>query len=283
MKKSLKILYTILIVIVVLLVIVIGAVFLFANSAIKVGVQTQASKALGVPVTLKNVDLSILGGKLELNGLDVGNPEGFGYPHLLKLNQTKVAVDIGSLTSDTVQIKQILLDGMEVYFEQKGLGSNLKTVLNNIPKTEEQPKPEPEPQKEGKKLNVQELELRNIVVHVKLMQLPGQEEPKGLIIRLDPIKLTDIGTEKDLNIGLVSQEVLAAIAVGIAKQGAGVIPDDLLGDLSSGVKKLGAMGTSVVGEGTKAITEGGKTITEEGKKITEGIKGIFGGKKDTNQ
>src|SRR3989339_838390 len=139
MKKSLKILYTLLLVIVILLVIAIGAVFLFANSAVKIGVQTQASKALCVPVTVKDVDLSILGGTRELNSLDVGNPPGFGYPNLLSLNQTKVAVDIGSLTSDAVQIKQILLNGMEVYFEQKGLGSNLKTVLNNIPKTEEQP------------------------------------------------------------------------------------------------------------------------------------------------
>ncbi|MHC4467269.1 MAG: hypothetical protein ACYSYW_12025 [Planctomycetota bacterium] len=101
MKKKLKkILSIILGAILVLIIIIVLAITLFANTAIKKGVQIAGTKALGVNVDVNSVNLSILRGRIAINNLVIDNPPEYKHEKMLQLKNCVVDVDVGSLMSD---------------------------------------------------------------------------------------------------------------------------------------------------------------------------------------
>ena len=75
MKVLRKLLIIIPLVIVILLIAVVVAIGMFADRAVKIGVEKGGSSALPVAVKLGSADVSILGGKLALNDLAIENPK----------------------------------------------------------------------------------------------------------------------------------------------------------------------------------------------------------------
>lgn len=267
MKTKKVVLNFILLPVVILLVILVAAFFLVGTGLIKSGVEKAASSALGVPVTIKDIDLSILQGYVAIKGLVVKNPPGYANETLLELGEATVNLDIGSLMSNTVKIQLIKLDGTKLTIEQKGLSNNLKEILDKLPKEEK--KAEPKPEEEGKNLHINRLEITSTNVRVKLLPIPGKSDTVSL--KLDPIIMNNLGTDKKLSIGILTAKVLEAMATGIAKQGAGLLPDDMVKGIGSSLEKAAEIG--------KAATDEGKKALESGKEAVEGIKGLLGGKK----
>ena len=282
MKKSLKIIYAIVAVIAILLIVAVIAINLFADSAVKMAIETAGTKALKVEVTVDNVDLSILGGKIGFQKLVIDNPPGYKHERLLELGEATIAVETGSLLTDIINIKDIRLDGVNVVLEQKGVTSNnLQDIMKSLPAKDKEPAEPAEPG--GKKLHIDNLEITNTQVKVKLLPVPGKADT--LTLKLDPIKMTDLGGENDIDMVALARKVLLALAGGIAKQGAGILPKEMLGSLTSQLGKLGALPTAFVDKGGKLLDAGkdvgGDTIKGAGgatKGITDGIKGLF--KKD---
>jgi hypothetical protein len=264
MKKLRKVLAIILAVIVVLVVVVVVLVNLFADRAVKVGIEAAATKALNVGVTVDNVDISIMAGKLTLGNLVINNPPGYQYDKLLQLQNAKITVDIRSLLSDTVNIKEIKLDGAEVTLEQKGItGNNLQDIIKSLPSA---PKTEAGAQPSGKKLHIDNLEISDITVKAKLLPIPGKVDT--VTLKLAPIKMTNLGGDNKLDTAALSSKILVAITQGIAEQGAGVLPDDMLGSLKSTLAQTVELGKGVL-----------KTTEDLGKGVTKGLKGLLKPKK----
>jgi hypothetical protein len=263
MKKLPKALIIILAVIVVLVVAVVVLVNLFANRAVKVGIEAAATKALNVGVTVDNVDISIMGGKLALENLIINNPPGYQHDKLLQLKTGSVAVDVRSLLSDMVNIKEIKLTGAEVVLEQRGVsGNNIQDVIKSIPSG-----PKSETQPSGKKLHIDNLEISDITVKAKLLPIPGKVDT--VTLKLAPIKMTNLGGDNKLDTAGLSGKILLAITQGIAEQGAGILPDDILGSLKSTLAKTAELGIEVL-----------KTTGDIGKGVTEGLKGLLKPKKE---
>lgn len=263
MKTKKTILNYIVLPLAILLVILVAAFFLIGTSLIKSGIEKAASSALGVPVTIKDIDLSILRGRVSIQGLVVKNPPGYANETLLELGEATVNLDIGSLMSDTVKIQLVKLDDTKLTIEQKGLSNNLKQVLDNLPKEEK--KAEPKPEKEGKNLLINRLEITSTNVRVKMLPVPGKGDTVSL--KIDPIIMNNLGTDRKLSIGILTAKILKAIATGVAKQGAGVLPDDMVKGIGSSVDKAVEIG--------KTATEEGKKALDSGKEAVEGIKGLF--------
>ena len=135
--------------------------------------------------------------------------------------------------------------------EQKGLTNNLKEILDRLPK-EEKPEAQPAAEEKGKNLHIDKLEITNTNVKVKLLPLPGKSDTVSM--NIDPIIMTDLGGDKKLRIGTLVAKVLGAIATGIAKQGVGLLPDDMVSGIGS-----------ALGKGAEI----GKAATQEGKKVLE--------------
>jgi len=273
MKAPLKIVLSVLSIIIILLILAVVLVHLFGNQAVKTGIETAATKTLNVAVSVGGVDMSIMGGRLALKNLVVGNPPEYEHNTMLELKDAAIAVDIKSLLSDIVKIKEIKLDGANVVLEQKGLSNNIKDVIKSIPAKQEQTS---EPS--GKKLHIDNLEITNTTVKVKLLPIPGKADT--LTLKLAPIQMTDLGGDNKLDTAALASKILLAIARGIAEQGAGLLPDDMIGTLSSELKRVGELtGTLLEGSGEILKTgEGaGKEALEKGKELEEKASGLLKG------
>jgi hypothetical protein len=272
MKTKKTVLNFIVLPLVILLVVLVAAFFFVGAGLIKSGIEKAASSTLGVPVTIKSIDLSIFQGHVGIKGLVVKNPPGYANETLLELGEAAVNLDIGSLMSDTVKIQLIKLDGTKLTMEQKGLSNNLKEILDKLPKEEK--KAEPKPEEKGKNLHINRLEITNTNVRVKLLPIPGKSDTVSL--KLDPIIMDNLGTDKKLSIGILAAKVLKAIATGVAKQGAGVLPDDMVKGIGSSLDKATEMGKAATEEGQKMLEK----TKDSGKEAVEGLKGLLGGKKE---
>ena len=259
-------------VIFILIVLALVTIGLFANSALQVAIETAGTKALNVGVSVKEVDLSILRGKLGFQNLTINNPPGYNHDKLLELNQANIAVETKSLLSDVVNIQEIKLDGVKIILEQRGISSNnLQDIIKELPSTESEPS-----ESSGKKLHIDLLEITNTEVNIKLLPVPGKVDT--IPLKLGPIKLTDLGNNNDLDAVALTRTILLAIANGIAQQGADILPDEMLGSLVSELKNIGALSDVLLDTGTTILQAGsdiGKGTTDAGKDAgTEIIKGV---------
>jgi hypothetical protein len=273
MSKITKSILGVFVVILVLLIVGVVAIGLFADSAVKAGIETAGSKALNVKVSVDKVDLSIIGGSLGFSDLVIGNPPGYQHDNLLQLNEANIKVDTRSLLTDKVRINEIRMDGMNLVLEQKGISNNLNEIIKSIPHSS---KTEAEPT--GKKLNIDNLEISNVVVNVKLLPVPGKVDT--VTLKLSPIKMTDLGSDDKLDIATLTSKILLAIAGGVAEQGAGVLPKDMVNTMTSTMGKVVDMGIDIIGDGTGTGQEAIKGTEDIGKGITEGLKGILKPKQD---
>jgi hypothetical protein len=274
MKSAKKIVTRVLLSILIILLVLIIGFNIFGASMIKTVVEKAASSTLGVPVTVKSLSLALLRGKVEIQGLVVNNPPGYANPTLLELGDGVVNLDVGSLMSDTIKIKLIKLDNTKLTIEEKGLTNNLSEILNKLPKEEKkepapttEKKPAPTAEKPGKNLTVTKLEITGTNVQVKLLPIPGKSDTISL--KLDPIVMENLGTDKKLSIASLIGKVMGALATGIAKQGTGLLPDGMVKGIGSTFDKTAELGKDAM-----------KGSTEAGKGVVEGVKGIFGGKKE---
>jgi uncharacterized protein YhdP len=266
MKKLIRAIRLILVTLVVLAVIGVVAVILFADKAVKTAVETTGTKTLNVGVKVGQAKTSILAGSVGLQDITVANPAGYQGAALLKLQQVAIKADTKSLLSKEVLIKDMKLDNMEVFVEQKGLGNNLYQVI----------KPLREPhQPTGKGLVIDNLEIANVTVHVSMPAIPGQAQSVNL--KLASIKMGDLGRSEKMDTAVLIGKILLAVAQGIAEQGGGILPKETVGELGSVLDKAVDIGKTILTPGGK--TPDGQQKDSLGKTVTDGIKGLIGGKK----
>jgi hypothetical protein len=267
MKKTIKALIVVLLAVLILAVIVVIAVEIFADRALKTGIEVAATKTLNVGVSVGKVDLSIFAGKLNIRNLLINNPPGYQYDKLLELKNAQIEVDVKSLMGERVNIRKIRLDGANIVLEQRGVsGNNLQDVLKTI---SEGRKAREKSESGRKKLHIDNLEISNIIVKAKLLPIPGRADT--ITLKLDPIVMTDLGSDDKLDTADLSGKILVAIAAAVADKGTGILPDEM-----NRAMKL-TLGTTI-GLG-KTAAEGGKKILEKskdsGEEVIKGIKDII--------
>jgi len=244
--KTAKIIKISALVLVILLIVIIGLFSAFGEQAIKKAVEKAATEALGVEVTIGDIDLSIFKGAVEIRDLIVKNPQGYAHENFIKLEFGSVDVDIASLLGDTVQIKKIELDGMELVIEQKLLTNNMQDILNSLPSQKKQ-RAEPS----GKNLQINELEISNIKVKAKLLPVPGKIDT--VTLSLSPIKMSNLGSDDKLSIGILTSKILVAIADGVVKQGTGVLPTSVTDTMKTTLGKTIDIGKTTLEESGKIL------------------------------
>lgn len=103
-----------------------------ANSLIKNGIETLGSEYLGARVTVDDVDVSLTEGKGAIRGLEIANPAGFDGPYLMQLDQVAVQLNLDELSTTTIVLREVLIDGARIMAIIKGGGSNLKTLMDHL-------------------------------------------------------------------------------------------------------------------------------------------------------
>lgn len=281
---------------IVIAVILIAAV-LFLSPLVKAAVEKGAPPMLGVPVTLDRPGINLLTGKIKLRNLVVGNPEGYNTDYAFKLGQFKINMQMSTLGSDTMVIKDILIDGPEIIWEA-GLGnSNIGTILDNLKKKSPAEKPEEEqaePEETGTKVQIDNLLISGAKLKFSAKMMGGQ----AVSIPLPDIRLKDLGKDKEgASILDVITEVMNAIvsaigealssapellgkgfgaAMGVAGDGvtaAGSLADD-------GVRAVGGIAADGAKAAGNVAADGARAVGEGAGAIIKGVGGLLPGGKD---
>jgi hypothetical protein len=266
-------------VIVLLILVVLGA-WLMIDSIAKKGIEVSGEYALGVPTKVNGVDLSLLGGTLRIDTLDIANPSGFASPHLMKSGTFDLGVRPASVLGGTVELTHFTLDGLDVNIEQKLDRNNVSVVLDHVKKLGgggEGPA-KPEGKEGGRKVKVDTVTVKNVVAHVHLLGgLP-------VTVNVPTIELHDVGSDGAPTSQIINRIVTAVLAAVIEK-GKGVIPSDLAGvlntDLAAAASAMGGQATKLVSqakdEALKAVQGAAEKAAETAGKTAEEAKKGLGG------
>jgi len=241
----------------ILILVAIGLYFLLSSldSIVKSAVEKYGSEMTQATVRLNDVEIELTSGKGALQGLTVGNPPGFKSERALSLGEIGLQLDVGSVTKDTVVIKEISIAAPEVTYEFGLKGSNLDALKQNVDAygAKDKSKPaEKKPDEEGKKMVIEHLYIRNGKVIVSATELQG----KTASASLPEIHLTDIGKKTG---GATAAEVAEQVLAAISREAARAAAKTEIGGLIDKAK------------GGAAGAIGGAT-----KEGASGLKGLFG-------
>jgi hypothetical protein len=251
--------------------------FVFIDSIAKSAIERGATYALGVPTTLGSADVGVFSGEFRMGDLHVANPEGFTAKQFLHLGEGFVAVSLGTLRQDTVELPALTLTNVQVSLEKKGSASNYGTIAENLKRLESgggDPKAKEE-HAEGKGYVIKEVVIKDVNVEVDMLPIGG--ELSRMKVPIKEIRLTDVGSTKSIKMGELTDVIIKAILAAVVANGAD-LPADLTKDLGGtlqGLSGLDEMGIkSMFESGGKAVAEIGQATGDVTKQIEGAAKGV---------
>ena len=225
MRTFLKIAAVLLIIAVLALVWVAGNL----GSLVKKAVETYAPPVLGTEVVLADATIMPFSGSGTLEGFTIAQPAGYGSGDAIALAKASLGIELSSLRTGPVIIREVLIDGPEVHYVQTSSGNNLQTLVGNVQRYSSSNKvgteagdgadsgepdsgavdepgtvQEPGAKKPAKKLIVDQLTISNVKLSASSPLLPGQD----VALVIAPIEMRDIGRAEG---GLTTEQLLAQI------------------------------------------------------------------------
>lgn len=246
---------------VVALIVLIGVAMLFfvssLDSIVQTAIEEVGTKTTKTQVKVDGVSISLGDAQGALKGLSVANPAGFSSNKAISLGQIKVKLDAETLTSDTIVIKEIVIDKPSVNYEFGKEGSNFDVIKKNVAGGGGSSTSESS-ESAGPKLIIENLYINDGTIAVTSALTGG----KPLSAPLPKIHLKDIGKKS----GGASAEEVAQQVISSLTKGVGSAVGKL--DLSK-LKDVGAALKEKAGGSTEKVKE---SLGGAGDQL----KGLFG-------
>ncbi|MFQ5348032.1 MAG: hypothetical protein ACE5ED_09355 [Rhodothalassiaceae bacterium] len=112
-----------------------GGVFWLAvhgSTLIRDAVHEYGSPVVGAEIRLAGLEFSPLAGSAAIEGLAIGNPEGFSDADAARIARVAIALDPWSLFSDRVHIRDLTISAPELRVEPGTDGLNLDRLRRNV-------------------------------------------------------------------------------------------------------------------------------------------------------
>ena len=171
-------------------------------------IRRYGPEITGVSISLSNTTINPLDGKAALYGLVVGNPAGFKTKQALSLDEISMTLDIRSLTTDVIRIKELILLKPEIMYEYAAGNSNLDVLRRNIERAIGHSKQKAQRSESGKKLFIEHLYVKSARAHVSAELLNGE----AVSLSIPDVHLQDIGRKSDgVTAGEVTKQILGSI------------------------------------------------------------------------
>ena len=299
MKKILKIVGGIILGIVVLALLLVLTLPLWLGPVVKPIANAAVPKVTKTSFNLGHLYLNPYTGRFELGAMNLGNPEGYGEPTAVSVDNLVVDVAMTTLGDKYVHIEEVTIDGVFVSLVKGGENNvdNMKQIQYNVAggkdkyeakkakaeaEKEKAEEPAAEEQAEedsdsGKKVVIDVLTLSNIKVKYGMLTIP-----------VPSITLRNLGKESDgLTLGELGETLWeailnAALAVGdgakalggLLKTGAGAIGENVgaaAGVVGEGASKaVDAIGAGV-GSAAGAVGQGADKAVDV---VGDGVKAV---------
>ena len=195
------------------------------DGMIKSAIVENTSDLMQTQVNVESVSISLFDGAGEIYGFSISNPEGFSEAEAVRVDEIFVELDLFSILSDTIVVENVRIQNPQLYFEQRGLGINLRKLNQNMDETEEV---------DESLLVIDRLIIENGVVKVS----STIDRERTAEAEIDEFELTEIGREGNNTVKqsirqildpLLEQAVREALSGGLLEQLENKI-QDLLGN-----------------------------------------------------
>jgi hypothetical protein len=239
--------------VVILVLIVGGLVFLYLslNRVIRSAVETYGPQVTKSDVKLGSVNVSPFSGNALLSNLIVGNPQGFKTPSAFTLGAMSVSLDVRSLLSDTVAIREIVISAPEITYELGPGGSNLTALQKNVEAYAgagaKSGSGTPQAQGGGKKVIIDRLRVEKSKLNVSV-GVPLQAQTTTL--ELPDIEMKDIGKKGE---GASMADVVEKILEEVNRHAAKAVANADMKGLAEKARKEAEGSTGGVGGKLKGI------------------------------
>ena len=266
------------------------------NTIVSSEIESAATDALGVETTVGSVRIGILKGRSSITDLRIDNPEGY-EGRFLTLDEGILGVNIRSVFSDRIEVKEITLESIHLHLVERVGGSNLGTILEHAngdsskkdsagsdPSPASDSASEPEPQK----FVIDLVSVKDVEITMAIEPVTSERQPTKLTI--DQIVVRDIGRkENGVTLDELTSIILKAIVASAAKSAPGEIPSLLLTTMEGGLSSLSHvdlggvqidLGTglaNLLGNIDEATHGARKDVGDTINDVGRGIEGLFGG------
>ena len=253
-----KVFVKLLVLIGVLGIIAVVLVGLSLNALVKGGIETIGPKVVGVPVTLEDVEMSLLSGgtamRASLTQLLIKNPEGYETAYAFSFPNIQIEVDRSSVLTETIIVEEVLIVGPDITFEGSLSGSNLSDILDNVKRNTRSRSDDEAEEKEGtheeaseRDVHVKKVSVKDAKITLSLFGGPSET----IQVPLPDFELRDIGNPSGgTSLQQVSAKIFEAMYAAIIKA---VVKSEIL--VPQDIKQLG------------------KSVEKMGKEL---LKGLFG-------
>lgn len=214
------------------------------NAIVKRAVETVGPEVTQTSVQLDAVGLSLFAGSGTLDGLRVGNPEGFSEDFIISVDSIDMRIAPRSLLKDTVVIERLHIEAPDILIEQTRAGNNLRRLMANI--EEYSPPPEDVEEQTGA---AREVVIRELVIEGG--RLRGAALGRTISASLPRIELENVGTGEG---GIPVKDVLELV-IGEILRNTGAVLGEMGGDLRDLGRDLGERGTEIIEDATEGAGE----------------------------
>lgn len=268
MKKTFEIIAAVL----VLLVVAVLVAPLFAiDPIVKYTVEKVGPELTKTAIRIEKVHIAIFTGEAEINGLVIGNPEGFKTPEAISIGSLEISVDLKSIMTDRVMVRAVRVEGQAVTYEAGRHGSNIDRLLTNMEGVAAAESEDASAREGGKKVQINDLTIAGGKVNLSAGALGGQT----VSLPLPKIHLKDIGDDDGSSLAEVVTHVMKAIVKAATR--VVLTSGEAIG---KGAKKVGGATLQGVGSVGYAATKGAGAIGGAAQKglggIVNGAQGLLG-------
>lgn len=168
----------------------------------------------GTSVELAEVSLKPLSGELALQGLNIGNPDGFVAPYVFALGGIDLAVDMETVNEPVLVIDRLIIDEPRITYEATPQGDNLRTLQANIARNtgaEEGEEVDEVDEGEGRKVIIEQLVIRSGQISVSHYLMADQVTN----VNLPELEMTGVGSRTG---GATVAEVASQILEFLSQQ-----------------------------------------------------------------
>jgi len=259
-KKPKKPLWKRLLRIFIIVFVVLAALVILRDLLIKHAVEKGGTFLVGTPVKVGYFSSSLIG-KVHIKNLTVGNPEGYNNPHAFKLGEVRVHLNIPSLFTDKIEVKEVYVEGVNVDYELKFGRSNLGEIQNNLerfqPEKKDDDKDEPEEDDAAQKQAV----IRLLKVENTSLSFSNSALGTTVALPLPGLNLENLGDGKP--IGETVNDLFGLIFTSVRNAVTGI--GGFIGDTAS------ATGSAI----SDAASATGNAISNSAQSVGKSVKKLF--------
>ena len=216
-----------------LLAVAIGGLWFYLDDATLSAIEQGGEAMLGVSTTVDRVSVRPVSGRVEFDGVQIANPDGFSEHPFFSLGEGRVELELASLLRDVVVLPLFSLSDIDLRLETRGRRANYDALIAGRASDPDAgaESSASDSQSGGLRVRIETVRIERVVAHIDAAVLGAR---RSATIEIPEIVLRDVGSgsEGGVPASELGEIVVDAVIAVLAKEGVS-LPSLLVGSLAS--------------------------------------------------